>query len=136
MKDTVGPMTDDFGNVILEDCVNTRLLNEYFASIFTKANLVDISISNNKLMLCICLQTFEAALFWKKKNACYINASNTVDFAEETVYDKLCRFRATNLVLIEYMHLCYKILKMLFPNHWVTFLAKASYAMLYHIIAS
>ena len=31
MKDTVSPMTDDFGNVFLDDGVNVKLLNEYFA---------------------------------------------------------------------------------------------------------
>ena len=31
IKDTVGPMTDDFGNAILDDGVNVKLLNEYFA---------------------------------------------------------------------------------------------------------
>ena len=30
MKDTVGPMTDDLGNVILDVGVNVKLLNEYF----------------------------------------------------------------------------------------------------------
>ena len=29
-------MTDDFGNAILDDGVNVKLLNEYFASIFTR----------------------------------------------------------------------------------------------------
>ena len=35
MKYTVCPMTNDFCNVILDDCVNVKLLNECFASIFT-----------------------------------------------------------------------------------------------------
>ena len=73
IKDTVGPMTDDFGNAILDDGVNVKLLNEYFASIFTKENLVDITMYN--------------------KASCK-NALNTVDFTEETVYDKLCKLRA------------------------------------------
>ena len=38
MKDTVGHMTDDLGNVILDDGVNANLLDEYFASIFTKGS--------------------------------------------------------------------------------------------------
>ena len=70
MKDTVGPMTDDFGNVILDDGVNVKLLNEYFASIFSKGGLVDMPMYNK---------------------ASYIN---TVDFTEETMYDKLCKLRA------------------------------------------
>ena len=73
MKDTIGPMTDDFGNVILDNGVNVELLNEYFASIFTKENLVDIPMFNK---------------------ASYKNALNTVDFTEETVYDKLCKLKA------------------------------------------
>ena len=73
IKDTVGPMTDDFGNAILDDGVNVKLLNEYFASIFTKENLVDIPMYNK---------------------ASYKNALNTVDFTEEAVYDKLCKLRA------------------------------------------
>ena len=73
MKYTVVPMTDDFGNVILDDGVNVKLLNEYFTSIFTKENLVDIPMCNK---------------------ASYINASNTVDLTEETVYDELCKLRA------------------------------------------
>ena len=43
-------MTDDFGNVILDDGVNEKLLNEYFVSIFTKENLVDIPLYNKHLM--------------------------------------------------------------------------------------
>ena len=31
MKQTIGPLTDDFDCVILEDGVNAKLLNEYFA---------------------------------------------------------------------------------------------------------
>ena len=50
-----------------------KLLNEYFTSIFTKDNLVDISMYNK---------------------ASYINALNTVYFTEETMYDKLCKLRA------------------------------------------
>ena len=50
-----------------------KLLNEYFASIFTKENLVDIPMYNK---------------------ASYKNTLNTVDFTEETVYDKVCKFRA------------------------------------------
>ena len=73
IKDTAGPMTDNFCNAILDDGVNVKLLNEYFASIFTKENLVDIPMYNK---------------------ASYINALNTVDFTEETVYDKLCKLRA------------------------------------------
>ena len=46
MKDTVGPLTDDIGNVIIEDCVNVKRLNECFASISTKENLVDIPMFN------------------------------------------------------------------------------------------
>ena len=34
MKDTVGPMPDNFGSVILDDGVNVKLLNEYFALIY------------------------------------------------------------------------------------------------------
>lgn len=30
-KEAVGPLTDDDGEVILDDSVNVRLLNEYFA---------------------------------------------------------------------------------------------------------
>ena len=44
-----------------------------FASIFTKEKLVDIPMYNK---------------------ASYINALNTVDFTEETVYDKLCKLSA------------------------------------------
>ena len=73
IKNTVGPMTDDIGNAILDDGVNVKLLNEYFASIFTKENLVDIPMYNT---------------------ASNKNALNTVDFTEETVYDKLCKLRA------------------------------------------
>ena len=72
IKDTVGPMTDDLGNDILDDGVNVKLLNEYFASIFTKENLVDMPMYNK---------------------ASYKNALNTVDFTEETVYDQLCKLR-------------------------------------------
>ena len=54
-------MTDDFGNVILDDGVTVKLLNEYFATIFTKKNLLDIPIYNK---------------------ACNVNALNTVDFTE------------------------------------------------------
>ena len=64
IKDNVGPMTDDFGNAILDDGINVKLLNEYFASIFTKENMVDIPMHNK---------------------ASYTNALNTVDFTEETV---------------------------------------------------
>ena len=39
-------MTDDFGNVTLDDGVNVKLLNKYFASRFTKENLVDIPMYN------------------------------------------------------------------------------------------
>ena len=86
IKDTVGPMTDNIGNVILDDGVNVYLLNEYFASIYTNENLVDIPMYNK---------------------TSYINASNTVDFTEVTVYDKICTLRATNLlVLKEYIQLC------------------------------
>ena len=73
MKDTIGPLTDDFGNVILDDGGNAKLLNEYFASIFTKENLVNIPMCNK---------------------AYYVNALNSVDFTEETVYDKLCKLSA------------------------------------------
>ena len=66
-------MTDDFGNAILDDGVNVKLLNEYFASIFTKENLVDIPMYNT---------------------ASNKNALNIGDFTEETVYDKLCKLRA------------------------------------------
>ena len=66
-------MTDDFCNAILDNGVNVKLLNEYFASIFTKENLVDIPMYNK---------------------ASYKNALSTVDFTEETVYDKLCKLRA------------------------------------------
>ena len=31
MNNTVGPLTDDFGDVILDDGVNVKLLNEYLA---------------------------------------------------------------------------------------------------------
>ena len=73
IKDTVGRMTDDFGSAILDDGVNVKLLNEYFASIFTKENLVDIPMCNK---------------------VSYKNALNTVDFTEEIVYYELCKLRA------------------------------------------
>ena len=73
MKEIVGPMTDDFGDAILDDGVNVKLLDEYFASIFTKENLVDKPMYNK---------------------TSYINALNTVDCTEETVHDKLCKLRA------------------------------------------
>ena len=73
IKDTVGPMTDDLGNAILDDGVNVKQLNEYFASIFTKENLVDIPMYNKSY---------------------HRNALNTVDFTEETVYDQPCKLRA------------------------------------------
>ena len=73
-------MTDDVGNVILDDGVNGKLLNEYFASIFTKENLLDIPLYNK---------------------ASYENASKTVDFIEETVYDKKkLSSGATNLLML------------------------------------
>ena len=72
MKDTVGPMTDDFGNAILDDGVNGKLLNEYFESIFARENVVDIPMYNK---------------------AFYVSALNTIYFTEETVYDKLCKLR-------------------------------------------
>ena len=73
IKDTVHPLTDDFDNVILEDGVNAKLLNDYFASIFTKENFVDMPMYNK---------------------ASYKNALNTDDFIEETVYDKHCKLRS------------------------------------------
>ena len=73
MNDTVGPLTDEVGYVIPDDGLNARLLNEYFASIFTKENLVDIPMC---------------------ERASYVNALNTVDFTDETVCDKLCKLRA------------------------------------------
>ena len=73
-------MTDDFGNAILDDGVNGKLLNEYFASIFTKVNLVDIPMYNK---------------------VSYKNALNTVDFTEETVYDKLCKLRADKSPVVD-----------------------------------
>ena len=76
MKDTVGPMTDDFGNAILDYGVNVKLLNEYFASIFTKENFADIPMYNK---------------------VSYINALNTVDFTEEIVHHKLCKLRAERI---------------------------------------
>ena len=72
MKDTVGAMIDNSGNVIPADSANEKLLNEYLASIFTKENLLDIPMYNK---------------------ASYINALNIVDFADETVYDTLCKLR-------------------------------------------
>ena len=79
-------MTDDLGNAILDDGVNVKLLNEYFVSIFTKENFVDIPMYNK---------------------SSHRNALNTVDFTEETVHDKLCKLRADNhLVLMEYIQLC------------------------------
>ena len=73
MKDTIGPMTGDFGNVILDDSINVKLLNEYLAKILTKENLVDIPMYNK---------------------ASYINALNTVVITEETMHDELCNLRA------------------------------------------
>ena len=61
MKDTVGPLTDDFGNVIRDDGVNAKLINEYFALISTKDNLMNIPMCNKQS---------------------YINALNTVDCTE------------------------------------------------------
>ena len=86
IKDTVGPMTDDLGDVILDDGVSVKLLNECFASINTKENLVDMPMYNK---------------------ASYMNALNTVDFTEETVYDTPCLSSGpTNLlVLMEYIQL-------------------------------
>ena len=97
MKDTVGPMTDDFGNVILLDGVNAKLLNEYFASIFTKDNMVDIPI---------CYK------------ASHIIALNTVEFTEETEYDKLCKLRADKSPGADGIYpAVLKILQLLFSNN-------------------
>ena len=86
IKDTVGPMTDDFGNVILDDGVNVKLLNDYFASIFTKENLVDIPMYNK---------------------ASYRHALNTVDFTErQCMINFVSLWPANLLVLMVYIQLC------------------------------
>ena len=93
-----------------------KLLIEYFASIFTKENLVDIPMYNK---------------------ASYRNALNTVDFTEETVYDKLCRLRADKspgvdgIYPVVFRNLANVIFKPL--SHILT---KASYTILYHMIGS
>ena len=64
-------MNYDFGNVILDDGVNVKLLNEYLASIFTKENFVYIPMYNKTsninalytaiLLMRQCMMNFESS---------------------------------------------------------------------------
>ena len=86
MKDAVGPMTDDFSSIIPDDDVNVKLLNEYFASIFTEENLMDMSMCDRDS---------------------YANALNTVVLQKRQCIIKSVTLGPTNLlVLMEYIQLC------------------------------
>ena len=46
MNDTVGPLTDYFGNVILDDVISGKLPHEYLAFVFTEDNFKDMFMCN------------------------------------------------------------------------------------------
>ena len=89
MKDTVGPLTDDIGNVILDDGVIAKLLIDYVASIFAEENLQYIPMCDR---------------------ASHVNALKN-DFTDETKHGELSRLRAGKTPGVDGAH------AVVFKNH-------------------
>ena len=69
--------------------------------------------------------------------ASYKNALNTVDFTEETVYDKLCRLRADKSPGVDGIYpVVLRNLANVMSIPLSHILTKVSYAMLYNMIGS
>ena len=69
--------------------------------------------------------------------ASYINALNTVDFTEETVYDKLCELRADKSLGDDGIYsVVLKNLATVISKQLSNIFTKASLAMLYYMIGS